>query len=373
MKKNNNPDWTSVLQERLQDARLPLEDGWGASAAATGRTAAPWWPWALAGVGAAILAVVLLLRPAAPVLPGEAGAPLLAQTTVPAEPDAPAVDLVPARMPASPAVTPLRPRSRPAAALAETLDHQDDQHFPEPAAATDAEMKAEPAEGTPVRENAQQQDKVVAVFPEEPAQGRTARPGRISLRVQAGFAGASLATGGSPAANMSDLDYYSDPGYGTSVTPKPEIILPARALPVSFGVSAGIPLSRSWALTAGLDYTQRAGWRQLSDNRTRALTLHYLGVPLDLHYYINPESRLRFYLGAGLHAGKCIAVTGGEPLGEPVLFSGNLSAGADFRLLPGVRLYLAPAVSGFFNRSVYLNSWDDKALFQLRAGLSFDL
>ena len=362
MKKNNNPDWTSVLQERLQDARLPLEDGWGASAAAAGRTAAPWWPWALAGVGAAILAAVLLLRPAAPVLPGEAGAPLLAQSAVPAEPEAPVVEIVPARMPASPAVTPLRPRSQPSAAPEETPDLPDEQSQAEPPAATGAGAKAEPEEAKPAREN--------TPF-EEPAQGRTARAGRVSLRVQAGFAGTSQAPGGIGSANA--IGSYSDPDFGLSSMPKPESIQPARALPVSFGVSAGIPLSRSWALTAGLDYTQRAGWRQLSGSKTQALTLHYLGIPLDLHYYFNPESRLRFYIGAGLHAGKCIAVTGGEPLGEPVLFSGNLSAGADFRLLPGVRLYLAPAVSGFFNRSVYLNSWDDKALFQLRAGLSFDL
>ena len=263
-------------------------------------------------------------------------------------------------MPAPPAATPARPLNLPAAALAETPVLSDEQGQPESTVAAPAGQKTEPEEAKPAREN--------TPF-EEPAQGR---PGRVSLRVQAGFAGASLASGGIAGAIIPH-EIYSDSGYGLSCSEKPESVQPARAIPVSFGVSAGIPLSRSWALIAGLDYTQRAGWRQFSGSKTRALTLHYLGVPLDLHYYFNPENRLRFYLGAGLHAGKCIAVTGGEPLGEPFLFSGNLSAGADFRLLPGVRLYLTPAVSGFFNRSVYLNSWDDKALFQLRAGLSFDL
>ena len=372
MKKNNNPDWTSVLQERLQDARLPLEDGWGASAAA-GRTVAPWWPWALAGIGAAVLAAVLLLRPAEPVLPGEAGAPLLAQSTVPAEPDAPAADIVPDRLPApaTPAAAPRRPRSQPAAAVAETPELPENQLHPEPASATEAGAKTDRAGAKAAEERAQKPEKVTAVFPEEPAQGLKARPGRVSLRVQAGFAGASPASAGTGFSYVTGV--YSDSVFGNPNSSVPENLQPVQAIPISFGVSAGIPLSRSWALTAGLDYTQRAGWRQLSGNRTQALTLHYLGLPLDLHYYVNPESRLRFYLGAGLHAGKCIAVTGGEPLGEPFLFSGNLSAGADFRLLAGVRLYLSPAVSGFFNRSAYLNAWDDKAIFQLRAGLSFDL
>ena len=48
-------------------------------------------------------------------------------------------------------------------------------------------------------------------------------------------------------------------------------------------------------------------------------------------------------------------------------------AGTDIRLFPGVRFYLTPALSAPFNRSAYVNSWDDKLQFQLRAGLSFDL
>ena len=83
MKKNKQYDWTDALRDRLQDARLPLEDGWAAGVAPeipgnpvrpapgaggrTGKGGISWptaalWPWALAGV-AAVLAAVLLLRP----------------------------------------------------------------------------------------------------------------------------------------------------------------------------------------------------------------------------------------------------------------------------------------------------------------------
>ena len=51
----------------------------------------------------------------------------------------------------------------------------------------------------------------------------------------------------------------------------------------------------------------------------------------------------------------------------------GLQAGADFRLVPGVRIYLAPVVSQYLNRSAYANGWDEKPQFSLRAGLSFDL
>ena len=83
--------------------------------------------------------------------------------------------------------------------------------------------------------------------------------------------------------------------------------------------------------------------------------------------------RNRLEVDDGAAVGVGFYETGGEPLQDPVLFSGSVMAGTDFRLLPGVRFYLAPAVSGFFNRSAYINSWDDKAYFQLRAGLSFYL
>jgi hypothetical protein len=249
-------------------------------------------------------------------------------------------------------------------------------------------------------------------FPEDPEPSRRERQARrISLRVQAGFAGTSLSNGiGSintlkavtipgewiPASDYKmythssahtvydddvinsgsgnwheEVQWYYRPEQDV-MTPMTVAVRKAPVFPISFGVSAALPLSRSWVLTAGLDYTQRDGYRVFNYN-PQSLTLHYLGIPVDIHYYFNPESRWRFYLGAGLHAGKCIAATGGEPLQDPVLFSGNVMVGTDLRLFPGVRLYLAPALSGFFNQSAYLNTWDSKAYFQMRAGLSFDL
>ena len=253
-------------------------------------------------------------------------------------------------------------------------------------------------------------------FPEETARPRRKPAGRVSLRVQAATAGTSFSNSFTNGIlPMSVLNTVEEPGQwyllsalegvtdthfsysssdghginspnflqsegakwvyvqGVSET-KANVVMVQQApvIPISFGLSLSLPMSRSWALSAGLDYTQRAGNR-VYQNVPQSLTLHYLGIPVDLQYYFNPESRWRFYLGAGVHAAKCIYATGGEPLRDPVLFSGNLAAGTDFRLFPGVRLYVAPAITGHFNRSAYVNDWDDKLQFQLRAGLSFDL
>ena len=131
-------------------------------------------------------------------------------------------------------------------------------------------------------------------------------------------------------------------------------------------------LSRHWSLVAGLDYTQRSGYR-VYDNAPQSLTLHYLGIPLEAHFVFWPESRFRVYLGAGVKAEKSFLVTGGEPLKDPFLFSVNVQAGADVRLFPGIRLYFSPVLSGYLTHSAYANTWDNRPQFSLRAGLSFDL
>ncbi|MBR5724212.1 MAG: PorT family protein [Bacteroidales bacterium] len=251
----------------------------------------------------------------------------------------------------------------------------------------------------------------LADLPEEPERGRRTWSGRVALRVQAATAGRSL-SGDAVSMNVPQTtemgrwiacedisgvtqDSFKYVGSSDSYVNNGElsgqqtikwiyvrevagttnnlVLVPkAPAVPVALGVSLSLPLARSWSLSAGLDYAQRDGYRLYGD-MPQSLTLHYLGVPVDLHYYFNPDSRWRFYLGAGLHAAKCIYASGGQPLKDPILFSGNLSAGTDFRIFPGVRVYLAPALTAPFNRSAYVNTWDDRPAFQLRAGLSFDL
>lgn len=257
-------------------------------------------------------------------------------------------------------------------------------------------------------------------FPEEPAAGtRQRRP--LSLRLQVGSAGGAgvvspgrMPTNGvmydsDPNGNHSYVSGYEASGGSIiqwdSEDPKTQYQVPelqydprthtlyqpvatrfnetrTPVLPVSFGVSAALPMTRRLTLSAGLAYTQRPGTGVITDAELGKLptvvtwqhaALHYLGIPVDLHCYINPDSRLRFWVGGGLQAEKCIHATGAEMLSEPVLFSANLQAGADFRLLRGVRIYLSPALMHYLNRSSYITTWDERPLFSLRAGLSFDL
>jgi hypothetical protein len=453
-------DWTDVLQERLQDVALPLETNFaaleGRRAESSRRAAgnyfsdkfaekpisAPlsaagrakglsrrrgWWPWVLAGVAAAALAAVLLLRPSSdPVISSDSEESLLAQNAGYTEPGVPAAGvggLVPRgqeKRPRSAAEMP--PEGQPAARLAELLVPST-----ETAQDEDGEQKTEmlssntdiieDGKGIPdlVREEGPSAgltggslaDIAQNDFPEDPENSRrSARRPRLTLHLRASSGGTSISAGrvSSPLvlswsenraeireveAPLSNFNYQSDVSHGegstinnidgavrivqvenTSTTI--HTISPAPVLPISFGLAGELALSNHWSLLSGLEYTQRAGYR-MAGEIPQALTLHYLGVPLEARFHFLPEKRFRLYLGGGLKAEKCILAKGGEPLQDPFLYSCSLQAGADFRLVPGVRIYMAPVISKYLNRSAYANGWDEQPQFSLRAGLSFDL
>ena len=460
MKRIKEKDWTSVLQERLQDAELPREKDFAPLAAKSSRRAAVWPWWVLAGLAAAAVAAVLLLRPsprAVNAVPADES--LVAQNIEPTTqedensrkrslPDGAAGNDFSDRFAEKPISAPLSasgreesavsdgagpeatvPRASAYQSLQETnpssneVQNEDEgrnNDVPSSEIAENEDGIPEPEQSSDRPEQAQSLSELALAdlteFPEEAARPRRKPAGRVSLRLQAATAGLSfsnsftngilpmsvLNTAEEPGqwyllsalggATDTHFSYSSSDGLdinspnllpsegakwvyvqGVSET-KANVVMvqQAPAIPITFGLSLSLPMSRSWAFSAGLDYTQRAGNRVYL-NVPQSLTLHYLGIPVDLQYYFNPDSRWRFYLGAGVHAAKCIYATGGEPLQDPVLFSGNFTAGTDFRLFPGVRLYVAPAMTGHFNRSAYVNDWDDKLQFQLRAGLSFDL
>lgn len=478
MKKNKQHDWTDALRDRLQDARLPLEDGWAAGVGpeipgkgGISRPTAALWPWALAGV-AAVLAAVLLLRPAKTPAPG-----LLVQevpaTTVPASDPAhaatpaSAASSSPASVASSQAPSsktpvfnngtgktatpsskraisdngngnPATPSSKQAVSdngEEGTANPSPDQTAPFARGGNDAvetgRTDASAAQNLPATATAQAStglsaggpgtlaEAALQDLPDEPDKQKKARRGPVSLRLQVGSSGGAGAL--TPSFTNGGIMYASDAslsGGGVIIYPDYDGAIvswdsndpntqfqynsvtqtlghPVQSsantrysgtdtpvLPVSFGVSAALPMTRRLTLNAGLAYTQRSGARvstnaepgqQPTEVTWQGAALHYLGIPVELHGYINPDNRLRFYVGGGLLAEKCIHVTGTEMLPEPVLFSANLQAGVDFRLLRGVRIYLSPSLGYYLNRSSYITNWDDRPLFSLRAGLSFDL
>lgn len=461
MKKNKQHDWTDALRDRLQDARLPLEDGWAAGVGPenpgnpvrpapetgerTGKGGISWptatlWPWALAGV-AAVLAAVLLLHPVREPAPSlltqnqPSTAPAPSSNTAPSEesqPQTPDPSSKTARFEDKAGKNTL-PSSNQAqnedmtlASGIQRADGEGESGKEIPGQAGNDPQQAgndgqDRNDGQDLRtgEAGTLTDIAQADLPPEPEELRKARRGPVSLRLQVGSSGGAGAL--TPSFTNGGIMYASDAslsGDGVIIYPDYDGAIvswdsndpntqfqynsvtqtlghPVQSsantrysgtdtpvLPVSFGVSAALPMTRRLTLSAGLAYTQRSGARvstnaepgqQPAEVTWQGAALHYLGIPVELHGYINPDNRLRFYVGGGLLAEKCIHVTGTEMLPEPVLFSANLQAGVDFRLLRGVRIYLSPSLGYYLNRSSYITNWDDRPLFSLSAGLSFDL
>lgn len=404
MKRNSKQDWTQVLQERLQDAELAapsFADLIGGSPEPVRKSPVmagqplhhmP-WPWALAGVAAVVVAALLLFRPApsGPAAPSSPDpAPLIAQSAPSAAPSSPSVPA-----PAAPVAQGVPSSS--AGPTGESPTVTDEPPTPPvPPETTATEIPDPVGADTPVADPVELAGNTPFTdwTGEAPAAHR--KP-RLALRVHAATAGMPAKSGGTsfrafswvedqyvstsdglPSSLSSvSLDAVNGTNQPMIVTYKEETyrFIPVErvpTLPVSFGVSAELDLARHWALTLGLDYTQRAGY-WLRDDVPQSLSLHYLGLPLEAHYLFWPESRFRLYLGAGLKVEKCILATGGEPLRDPFLLSWNLQGGADYRFLPGVRVYLAPVLSQYVNHSTYVNTWDDRFQLQLRVGLSFDV
>ena len=405
MKRNKNQDWTRVLQERLQDAQLPAPDDFGSWAGQespafparspkirgdrpenSGRSwPVAWWPWALATVAAAAVAGILFLRtpdshsrlnPSIPPVVTESPTPIPAASSKPAlnedrkqKTDVPSsnqaafedkqqeIDGLSSKQAQNEDETPA-PSSSFAGSTGESPAASS-----KPALNEDRQQKTDvPSSNQAAFEDKQQE--IDGLTGESPAR----RP-RVALRLHAASV---LSTGQQSSVTSSEYGgqpAYSSPGVNTT---KPAPAPSAPTIPVSFGVSAELSLSRHWSLVAGLDYTQRCGYRVYA-NIPQPLTLHYLGIPLEAHYIFWPEGCFRVYLGAGAKVEKSFLVTGGEPLNDPFLFSMNIQAGADVRILPGIRLYLSPVFSGYLTHSAYANTWDNRPQFSLRAGLSFDL
>ena len=385
-----------------------------------------WWPWALGSVAVAACAGLLFLRtpdhhtrlnPTIPPIVTESPAPIPAEST-----PAPAATVV---IPATPPVIPItsvvipaeEPESPEPAIAQKEIPGQARNDEPTvrnggaPVQNDGAAPAVDPA--TPIVIPAEEPESPgLPLEPETPARRR--RP-RLSLRVHAAsvssvntasaigvpyngtnqfsdavtdqnapeFYFGNVADGGLATSTLDNGQLFPVKAQNTGLFPNymsdyasniinPVAVPRAPAIPISFGVSAELSLSRHWSLLAGLDYTQRSGYHVL-DNTPQSLTLHYLGIPLEAHYVFWPECRFRVYLGVGVKAEKSFLVTGGEPLKDPFLFSVNAQAGADVRIFPGIRLYFSPVFSGYLTHSAYANTWDSRPQISLRAGLSFDL
>ena len=151
-------------------------------------------------------------------------------------------------------------------------------------------------------------------------------------------------------------------------------------MPVSFGVSARIMLSRRFSINTGLNYTLYSSMRERSYSSSEVTererqNVHYLGIPLRCDWLVVNRRYFTFYMGVGAQVDKCVyARVGNERLHEnDFLFSLTGAAGLQYNITNKIGLYLEPDFSLRLNEGT-LETYrhDHFGVISARAGLRFN-
>ena len=151
-------------------------------------------------------------------------------------------------------------------------------------------------------------------------------------------------------------------------------------MPVSFGVSARIMLSKRFSINTGLNYTLYSSMRERSYSSSEVTererqNVHYLGIPLRCDWLVVNRRYFTFYMGVGAQVDKCVyARVGNERLHEnDFLFSLTGAAGLQYNITNKIGLYLEPDFSLRLNeRTLETYRHDHFGVISARAGIRFN-
>ena len=155
-------------------------------------------------------------------------------------------------------------------------------------------------------------------------------------------------------------------------------------MPVSLGLTFSLPVGHRLAVGTGIVYsrlqsdftTVMKGWQV-----TRQQTLHYVGVPLNLHYTLLPLGRFNLYASAGVQADFNVLSrlkTNNTEVDGPkdrCQWSLHGNVGLSYSLAPRLALYAEPGIRHMIdNHSSIQNYYKDKpTCLTLQLGLRLNL
>lgn len=154
--------------------------------------------------------------------------------------------------------------------------------------------------------------------------------------------------------------------------------------PISFGLTANIPISSRLSITTGLVYTRlRSDFVNIMAGTplSKEQTLYYIGVPVNAQFKVWGYKGLSVYASAGGQADYNVkAHMEQEGVDYPVSrdgwqFSIQGSAGIEYDVIPQLGIYVEPGVKRYFNNgSSVKNFFKDKPTsFNLQVGLRVNL
>lgn len=154
--------------------------------------------------------------------------------------------------------------------------------------------------------------------------------------------------------------------------------------PVSFGLTAKIPISSGLAVSSGLVYTRlRSAFTNIVDGYPleKKQTLHYLGIPLNAHYHLWGYKGLKFYVSAGGQVDFCIdtkVVMSGTEVEmdkDRPQWSVQGALGVQYNVIPLLGIYVEPGMKHYFNNHSYIRNFfkDKPTNFNLQIGLRLNV
>ena len=154
--------------------------------------------------------------------------------------------------------------------------------------------------------------------------------------------------------------------------------------PVSFGLTAKIPISSGLSVSSGLVYTRlRSDFINIVSGYPldKQQTLHYLGIPLSLQYHLWGYKGLKVYASAGGQVDFCVdtkVVMSGTEVStdkDRPQWSVQGALGVQYNVIPLLGIYVEPGVKHYFNNHSYVRNFfkDKPTNFNLQIGLRLNV
>jgi len=201
--------------------------------------------------------------------------------------------------------------------------------------------------------------------------------------------GASLSGTDGLYASVTDKIVNATTDY-TSIMAPSDFTTISHLPPVSFGVKINKGLSENWSIESGLVYTYLVSLYKNGVNQTTQadLELHYLGIPVNFVNKIKTTKNWEIYISGGgmvekglrsiynqkYYIGSYEYTTVVKSKIPGVQWSANAGFGAAYKLNNELGLYIEPTITYYFNNNQPMSARTEQPLIVgLNAGLRFKL
>lgn len=190
----------------------------------------------------------------------------------------------------------------------------------------------------------------------------------------------SLGMDGEPPISQNDFDNNwwttNQPPPSISNMEPPERYEEHHDHPIVAGLTVGIPLASRWTLGTGIVYTRlhsKLTTITYYSQSTTDQTLHYLGIPLNLQYYVLRGEQWKAYASAGTEVDWNLHTDADKK--DRLQWSAGGAVGIEYNVVPQLGIYVEPGFRYYFdNHSSVRNFFKEQPFsWSLQMGVRLNL